>query len=143
MTRASFTTDILKIQFESALIYKLQRKKNLESNVDNTKDTSTNIQLLVIWRVRNFFDSYVDVILVKHSNAIIWDENKLMRLCPMHHIIHKYNGIIKDTWILDDAAMLMTTLELEEGCSIEITISEGIRNEKTRVPLRVPSCIQD
>jgi hypothetical protein len=86
MTRASFGIDTNKDEFESALMYKLQRKKrfksNNQSNADNTfaKDTSTTLQLLVIWKSHNKYGYSVRVLLIKHSNTITWNEDTLEKL---------------------------------------------------------------
>jgi hypothetical protein len=43
MSSSSFRKDETEREFITILIYRLQKKKHLESDVDNTKDMSTNI----------------------------------------------------------------------------------------------------
>jgi hypothetical protein len=144
MTRASFGRSIFKIEFEGALIYKLQRKKCIESSLDSTftEDKPTNLQLLIIWESNNRDDVFVRALLIKHSNAITWDEDKLERLYSMYRTQHTYGYFIEDTWLLDDATVLMTTSIWEEKRhTTEVTISEGIRERNSMEPLSVPSDI--
>jgi hypothetical protein len=59
---ASFGKEAAKSGLANILMYKLQRKKNIESsnqpNIDNTSTVvrSTSIQLLVIWKSYNIHD---------------------------------------------------------------------------------------
>jgi hypothetical protein len=135
MTSASFRIDINEYRFESALLYKLQRKKgpksNDQSNVDSTftEDTSTSLQLLVIWKSK----SSVRALLIKHSNTIAWNEDTLEKSRSMHLALLRDNLIVKDIW-------LMTTSKRERAsCVFEITVSEGVRENDTMEPLWVSS----
>jgi hypothetical protein len=143
ITRASFRKDVLKRGFTTALSYKLRRKShnsNDQPNADNTKDTS--LQLLVIWRSEERLILCVNTMLIKHSDAIIWNEDKLKKLCYKRLSLHKDDHIISDIWLLDDAIALMTTLKCgEEKNTIEIAISEGIRKDDSIEPLWIPSDI--
>jgi hypothetical protein len=140
-TRAVFGKDITKCEFTSALIYELQRKNhnsNYQFAVNNTENTSTGVQLLVIWRFDNSYNFYVNAMLVKHKNTTTWDEDKLKRLHFMYFTLHR-NGHIKDTWLLDDATVLMTTLKWGEASHIrEITIFEGARMDDSMESLWAP-----
>jgi hypothetical protein len=125
--RTSFGKDAARKEFTSALIYKLQRKKHLESNANNTstEDTSTSLQLLVIWGPITRYSFSVRALLIKHSITVTWNEDTLERLYSMHFALLKDNDIVKDTWLLDDATRLMTTSEWKgENCAIKITISK-------------------
>jgi hypothetical protein len=142
MTSASFRIDINEYRFESALLYKLQRKKgpksNDQSNVDSTftEDTSTSLQLLVIWKSK----SSVRALLIKHSNTIAWNEDTLEKSRSMHLALLRDNLIVKDIWLLDNATVLMTTSKRERAsCVFEITVSEGVRENDTMEPLWVSS----
>jgi hypothetical protein len=143
MTSAAFKRDISKLGFTTALLYKLCRRSHNsddQSNADNTKDTSTNIQLLVIWRSVNRYEFRVNAILIKHESTITWDKEKLMKLCSMYRTLNKYDRIIEDTWLLDDEAVLMTILKWgAEKHTIEITISEATKKDDSIEPLWVPS----
>jgi hypothetical protein len=137
VVRASFGKNVTKREFSSALIYKLQRKKRLGSDADNT---STSHQLLVIWRSDNRYGYFMRVLLVKHSNTITLDENTLKELdYPRFSLIRKSCNI-KNTWALGDATVLMTTSKLEKQIrTIEITISEGTREDDTMRQLLITS----
>jgi hypothetical protein len=141
IARASFGEEIFKTEFSSALIYKLQRKKYLESNDQSnadsifTEETSTSLQFLVIWRYNDKYSVCVRVLLIKHSNIIAWNEDTLEKLYSMYLFLCKGDDIIEDTWLLDDATVLMTTSKWEMDHAIEITLSEATRKDGTMAPL--------
>jgi hypothetical protein len=150
VTRAIFGRDINKYTFESVLIYKLQRKKQFESNgqpnTDSTftEDTSTSLQLLVIWRsdVRYENGCSMHALLIKHSNAITWNEDTLEKLHSMYLDPLRDNYNIKDRWLLDDTTVLMITSKWKENnCLFKITISEGARKDDSMEPLWISSNI--
>jgi hypothetical protein len=140
MTRVSFGRDIVESKFASALIYKLQKKNvksNVQSNENNAfaKGTSTSLQLLVIWECNKSKFS-VRALLIKHSNIITWDEDTLEKLYIMYCVLCRDESIIEDTWLLDDATLLMTTSKWEtKSCISEIIISEGTREDGAMNPL--------
>jgi hypothetical protein len=160
---ANFRRDANKSKFTSALMYKLRRKKHRKSNTNNTRDTSTSFQLLIIWGPHemslgdlSICDFTARALLIKHSNTITWDEDKLKKLHSMHlPLLNKglsndmidlfavHPTIIKDAWLLDDATALMTTAKREEeDRTIEITISkisEETIEDDFMAPLGVPS----
>jgi hypothetical protein len=144
-TRANFRRDIDKIEFASALMYKLQRKKRLRSNDQSnadgtsTEDTLTSLQLLVICGSEFGYVFSTRVLLVKHSKTITWSEDTLEKLHSMHSALLN-DDEITDTWLLDDVTVLMTTSKLgEERRTVEITISEETRKDGTVEPLWVSS----
>jgi hypothetical protein len=152
MTRASFGKNAAKNEFASAFIYKLKRKGSLESDADNTKDASTSLQLLVIWNSNVWYEFSARALLIKHSNAITWNEDTLERLHSMYlNLLDKGLRVdfvetqskhypVKDTWLLDDATALMTTLSWKrDGCIFEVKISNWIRKSDSMAPLWVPS----
>jgi hypothetical protein len=140
-TRASFGINAIKEGFTSALIYKLQKKNhdsNDQSDVDDTKDTSTSLQLLVAWKVDGYHRYCTDTMLIRHRNTITWDEDKLMKLYSMHYALRR-NNRINDTWLLDDG-VLMTTLKFgKEEHTIEITISEATKEDNYLEPIWILS----
>jgi hypothetical protein len=150
VTRASFGRYIFEPRFTSALIYKLQRKKhrefNNQSNLDNTSTevTSTCLQLLVIWRSDDWYGNRLSVraLLIKHSNTITWNEDTLEKLHSMYLALLGDDRNTKDTWLLDDTTVLMTTSNSKEiSCATKITISEGTREDDSMEPLCVLSSI--
>jgi hypothetical protein len=137
MTRASFAKDIAKREFASTLIYRLQRKGCLKSNVNGV---STSHQLLVICRSDNRYGYSVRVLLIKHDNTITLDEDKLKKLDYPNLAPLRNDCIIKNTWVLDDATVLMTTSKWKKQIrTIEITISKGIKGNGSIVPIRISS----
>jgi hypothetical protein len=140
-TGASFGKDMTKYECASVLIYKLQRKNhrsNNQSNSDSTfvGDSSTSLQFLIIWKLDEEHRICVRALLIKHSNSIIWNEDTLEKLYSMLFSLCKASGIIEDTWLLDDAIVLMTAFNWEEeNHRFEITISEGTREDGTMEPL--------
>jgi hypothetical protein len=141
ITRASFAKDIAKDEFESALIYRLQRRKNFEPNADNT---STSLQLLIIWgyNIKSENRLFVRVLLIKHSNTITWNEDTLERLHSMHLALLRNDHVVRDTWLLDDVTVLITTLKWKKEIdTTEITITEEAREGDYMEPLWVQSRI--
>jgi hypothetical protein len=150
VTSASFGISTAKLEFASALIYKLQRKKRFgskdQSNVSNTltEGTSISLRLLVIWGYNVKYEnrSTVRALLIKHSDEITWNEDKLEKLHSMYFDLLKDDYSIKDTWLLDDATVLITTSRWRSrDCVTKITISEGTRKNDSMEPLCVPSSI--
>jgi adenylyl- and sulfurtransferase ThiI len=142
MTRASFRIDTIERKFTTALIYNLQKKSHNSSNQsteDNTftENLSTNIQLVVIWRAYNNRFS-VRALLIKNSNTITWDEDKLEKLYSMYCTL-RGNSRTKNTWRLDDATVLMTASKQEADHTFEITISKRTRKCSSIEPLCIPS----
>jgi hypothetical protein len=148
MTKASFGKNIFEIKFTSALMYKLQRKKRLESNDQSdannasTENASTSFQLLVIWKsnYRHSARFSIRALLIKHSNTITWDENTLEKVRSMYPALLKDDHNIKDTWLLDDTTVLTTTSNWKKvSCTTKITISEGTQEDDSMDPLWVSS----
>jgi hypothetical protein len=144
-TKASFGRGVNDHEFANALIYKLHKKKYIESNDQSNKDStftknsSTSLQLLIIWKYNEHI-LCVRALLIKHSNAIIWNEDTLEKLYFMHLPLCKDDDITKDTWLLDDATVLMTTSRWKrDSRAFEITISEETRRDETMEPLWVSS----
>jgi hypothetical protein len=142
-TRASIGIDIDKRGPASALIYRLQRKRHLESNdqsnTDNTltRDT-TSIQLLVIWGINYEHGFSMRTLLIKHSITITWNDDTLEKLYSMYLDLLRADHIIENTWLLDNTTVLMTTSKWkEEDHTIEITVSEGARKNDSMDPLYV------
>jgi hypothetical protein len=149
--RSSFGNDVAKDKFSCALLYKLQRKmgpkSNDQSNADNisTEGTSTSLQLLVIWKYNVKYKNrfFTRALLISHGNTIIWDEDTLKKLHYMYFALLRDDYNIKDTWLLDDETVLMTTLKWKkDSCTFKITISEGTREDDSMEPLRVLSSIE-
>jgi hypothetical protein len=150
--RAISGRGIAKDEFSGALLYKLQRKKrldsNYQSNVDSTfaEDTSTSLQLLIMWGSNTKLKVSLCALLIKHNNAITWNENTLEKLYSMHLDLLRGTRTIINRWSLNDVIMLRTILRSRQKDGrdiIEITISEGTRGDDSiePEPLWVPSGI--
>jgi hypothetical protein len=158
VTKARFGRDVAKREFESALIYKLQRKKRIESDdqskADSTssEDTSTSLQLLVIWGSNGWHSFSVRALLIKHSITITWNEDRLENLYSMYvallnkglliDVSKAFYGhySIEDTWFFDGSTVLMTTSKWKrDSYTFEIAISEGTREDGSMDPLWVSS----
>jgi hypothetical protein len=145
-TSADFVNDVLKPESITALTYRLQRKNhnsNNQSDVDNTKDISTDIQLVIIFGSdeRHYFCA--KTILIKCNDTIAWDKNKLEELYYRHRARYTDNHVIKETWLLDDATVLMTVLKWSaEGRAFEITVFKGTRRDDSIEPLCISSNMQ-
>jgi hypothetical protein len=82
----------------------------------------------------------VSVTLIRHNITIILDEDKLKELRSVFLTLPNDGRIIVNTWLLDDATVLMTTWTRgEEYRTLEITISEGTRGENSMEPLCILS----
>jgi hypothetical protein len=148
---AIFRQDTTKDNSIGALIYKLQ---SLRSDADSalTEDTSTSVQLLVIWESRGWRRFPMRTLLIEHSNAITWDEDKLRELYSIRHaLLNKRQHIkvnyafeecifVEDMWLLNDTTTLTTRLKWKEySYTFEITISEGTRKDDSVEPLWISS----
>jgi hypothetical protein len=121
MTNVAFRKDIIGNGFTTALVYKLQKKKHPESNMDNTKE---NHYLFITWNVCNSYDFSVNALLITHSNTVTWNEDKLNKLHTTYYALRKHGPIIEHTWRLDDTTAFTTTLKWQLDLTTEITISE-------------------
>jgi hypothetical protein len=145
-TEAIFGRDVSKYECASALLYKLQRKKHFESNDQSnegnsfSEDTPTSLQLSVTWKFTDKSEVSLRALLIKHSNAITWNEDKLEKLHSMHFALLRDDSIVRDTWLLDDVTALMVMLRWKNRRYItEITISEETRKYDSMEPLWIPS----
>jgi hypothetical protein len=142
MTRTIFEENTSERGFTSVLTYKLRRKGSFESNEDNvsTENTSTSSQLLVIWRSDSQYECSIHVLLINHDNTITLNEDKVKELNYPSLTLLRNGHIVKNTWLLDYEAVLMTTSKWEKRIrKIEITISEGTEENDFMEPLCVSS----
>jgi hypothetical protein len=114
--------------FEGVLTYDLKRKGA----------ESTYIRLFVTWKSESYKELLVFVHLIEYEGWCGWGKNKLEEYCQRYASqLCAYTAPVKDTWLMPDGTVLMTELELDftqrDGV-LNITISEGIKNEHTRMP---------
>jgi hypothetical protein len=98
-----------------------------------------HIRLFVAWKSEGYKKLRIFVQLVRCYKFLHWDKIKLEEYYQRYvNQFSPYTGPIKDTWLTDDGAVLMTKLELDftqrDGV-LNITISEGIGNDHTRRPI--------
>jgi hypothetical protein len=140
MTRASFGRNVTKKEFKNALMYRLQRKShnaNDQNVANNTENTLTNFQLLIVWTAYNDYSIHVNAVLVKYDDTIIWDEDKLRKLCAIRHPLYNYYEV---TWRLDNTTLLMTTpMWSGYGRAFEIRISEATSRYNAMEPISISS----
>jgi hypothetical protein len=140
MISVSFGKYAAKNEFMAVLIYKLKRKKRLESNMDNTKGTLTGHQLVVIWRFNDRNNFYVNAVLTKHSNIITWDDDRLKSFHSSNLASYKNNDTVENVCWLHSGTVLVTISKWNQSeRKTEITISEVIRKDGSMELLWVPS----
>jgi hypothetical protein len=120
--------------FGGSLTYQLRRK----SGKFDDQLESTCTLLFITWRSEGYKKLRACVHLIEYDKQITWNFYKLREYCQRYHSrLNTYAGPIKDTWLIHDGTVLMTRLELDftqrDGI-LNITISEGVRNEHTKRP---------
>jgi hypothetical protein len=121
--------------FEGVLICKLQK----EDDDTNRQPDLVYTLLSIAWKSEDYKKFHVLVQLIEHGETIRWDKIKAEEHCRRYtNQLGAYAGYIKDTWLLHDGTVLLTELELDfmqrDGI-LNITISEGIRDEHTKRPI--------
>jgi hypothetical protein len=112
---------------EGALVYKIQKRQNTESD-ELIQDESKHIQLLVVWHVDHIKGLRVRALLIEHDKKL--DEDKLRWLYQKYwHSLNAWIDPIESNWMLDDATMLATTIKtMNGGYRWDIFISEGMED---------------
>jgi hypothetical protein len=76
--------------------------------------------------------------LIECDKQIKWNRYKLEEYRQRYASqLSTYTSPIEDTWLMHDGTVLMTRLELnstQRGDVLNITISEGIKDEHTKIP---------
>jgi hypothetical protein len=119
------------------LTYRLQRKWSYVSTGIG-KDTSNDVQLLVVWRTSEYGLS-ADVLMIEHDKEFDWNESNLGKLYNknMDQFRQCHNHAI-EIWSLDDDVALMITSEImNEDLILDITISELEKDNGARAPARI------
>jgi hypothetical protein len=114
------------------LMYKLQRK-NMDEKATSSEE-ATCIQLFMIWNVNNSREFCIYSHLIEHDKGHVWDKDKLMKLAKCYKLVNIQYGSIKETWLMHDNTVLMTSLNMihEEDYELEIIISEGSISDNTQ-----------
>jgi hypothetical protein len=126
------------------LMYEIRRKRNRRSDHQSSINTayakvieeaSKMTRLLVAWKIDRSGGSKVRIILVECDDKLVLNEDKLAQLYKrVNDIPSGYHAI---TWLMCDNTVLETTYEIEQktGIELEITISEGDKDENTKSAL--------
>jgi hypothetical protein len=140
--RAYFEINPTQDDFEGALLFKLKRYSDSQSNMDtSTTETDKNelmhVHMLVVWKAWYSWPS-ARVVLVKHTKEFTWNEDKLKKLYYKNHDrLKEYDDTISDTWLIDDNMVLKATLEirdLNESFDLNISIFEKGRDDYVMSP---------
>jgi hypothetical protein len=143
-----------------ALLYKLQRKHTTRtdnqpnsnvvapfsfsfsfsnSNIAFAKDTETNVHLLVVWYVDDFWSGF-RVGLIEFTSDFTWDEYKLWALSKKYvqQLPKDYDSDII-TWLLNENSAVKTKLRLTYGSDykLDIIISEGTGKYDMIGPMKI------
>jgi hypothetical protein len=118
--------------FEGVLTYELQK----DESGDVSK--STYFRLFVAWKLQGYKELCTGVYLIACDKKMEWNRNKLEECYQRHaNQLSTYAGPIKDTWLLEDGAVVMIGLELDftqrDGV-LNINITEGVKDEHTKKP---------
>jgi hypothetical protein len=137
--KSGFMINNLNDESYGVLMYKLQRRQ-LHESTEISEDTSNVAHLLVVWEISEFSkELYADVLLVECDETFTWDEDELKKLyCENHDRLKEYNGVISNTWFMENSMTLKTTFSarvLKGSPELNISISEG-RDDYVR-----PLCI--
>jgi hypothetical protein len=126
-TQAGFSIDLSQGEPIGILMYELRNEKQSNKDVISSEDEARCIQLLIIWKVNNSKEFYVDPLLIEHDKGRIWDRDKLMRLANRYKV-YDIHGFIEETYLMHDNTVLMTRVNVahEEACyKLEMIISKG------------------
>jgi hypothetical protein len=123
----NFKTSIDRETFGGVLVYHLQRKKNdkFKGRSNTDKNTSTSIQLLVIWGYKSH-KPYSHAWLIEHERTLVWSKDKLKRLWHVYHSQDSMELVSnRKKWLLNDNMRLKTEYETSYGgFEMKIIISE-------------------
>jgi hypothetical protein len=129
---------------EGALIYRIQRRETSFFEIErktqrkrvkidkSAQDESKHIQLLIAWHGEYTKGLHVRALLVEHDKE--FDEDELRQLHQKcWHPMNAFVNPIEDNWLLDDAAVLTTTVKtMNGGCRWDVLITEGIEDNVER-----------
>jgi hypothetical protein len=158
MINIGFRFDLDQDEPGGILMYKVQRKRNTESDHQSStditsseavEDTSKTMLLLVAWKIEHSEGLGVRILLVEHDNRLVLNEDKLAQLynkvndipSGLHGWAHKYDGILKSTWLMCNNIVLRATYEIifEKSLGLKIAISKGVKDEDTELALWIDS----
>jgi hypothetical protein len=135
--QANIITGVNRDTFGGALLYRLQRKENAESDDLSDKSASISTQLLVIWGCEsNKF--YSRLLLIEHESAFVWNRDKLKRFYDVYNSRYNISSRLSDKWLLNDKTLLRTDCGSSRGgFKIIIFIYESEYLLSPRKPLQI------
>jgi hypothetical protein len=114
--------------FEGILTYEVEKEDREPAYVN----------LFVTWKSEGHKNFRVFIHLIEHKQSCSWNKVKVEEYCQRYASqLCTYTGPINDTWLMPDGTVLMAKLELnyaQRDGVLNITISEGIRDEHTKGP---------
>jgi hypothetical protein len=158
---ASFKINTIQNEFGGALLFKLQKYADSQYNMDasiteTNKSESTHAYMLVIWRMKDF-ELFARVVLVEHTKAFTWNEDRLKKLYDrIFGWFKEYDDTISDTWLVNNNMVLKTSFKVrwsrenllgilglkkartsKENFELSISISEEKSADYTMRPFRI------
>jgi hypothetical protein len=129
--QAGFNIDLAQNESMGALMYRLHKK-----STDKSDEEATWIRLFVIWKMNSAKEFRAGSFLIEHDKGQVWNSDMLMRLVKWYKLFNVQHDPIKETWLMHDSVVLMTSLNVSrESCyKLELTISETSVNENTWIP---------
>jgi hypothetical protein len=143
----SFGIDFQQKKFKGALLYKLQRKHTtrtdnyLNSVVKFVEDTATNVYLLVVWDVEDYYHNF-PICLVECTNDFTWDEDKLWAVYKEYNDqVYEFCDSNMFTCSMHGDAAIKTKLDVAYGSDykLDIAISEEIKGYSMKRPIQIDS----
>jgi hypothetical protein len=142
---ASFGIIFKQEDFKGALLHKLQRnystRTNNQSNSCTTfiKHTTTNVYLLIVWDVGDYFHNFY-IRLIECDDDFILDEDKLLSLYWKYdYRLHvKYESDLI-TWLIHRDSVIKTRFSITYGSDykLNIIIFEGTWIYNTEEPIKI------
>jgi hypothetical protein len=120
---------------EGVLAYKLQRKYK---ETDNQSELIHTL-LFIAWKSEGYKKFRVYTQLTECDKTFCWNNFRLREYYQRYvNQLNTYTVSSKNTWLIHDGTILMTGLELnfaQRDGVLNITISEGIKDEHTKRPI--------
>jgi hypothetical protein len=132
------------------LMYEVQKEGKAKSDhqpsidivsTQTAKDTSKMMRLLVAWKIEQFEEPRIHIVLLEHDNELVLNEDKLVQLYKVNDQFSRRYNSSKSTWLVSANTVLEAAYEVvqKEGIELKITISEGAKDNDTKSALWIDS----